>query len=432
MNRNKRARLAVLLAVAAIAAVACSDGGGGGGGEAEETEAAQRTYGTADAEELVLGDADAPQDMELVTATSGPTTVYQFTGDEDRVETLTGLGTTGGFARHFSVDQSAEPTPTKDLKATVLDSETLIFDDAEGAAEAVSWIRDNPNPILEEVEVEEVDLGDGGFLQTATSKDGYSGTTYFWSVDNALILVGTQSPSGSTDADELLTIAQQVDTQIESVEPTGEDLDIVETPEPGEVIFEDDFEEKGEWELSFPEDPPGSGLSKYVDGMFQLGISAAGGRWNDTTEFDDAELANIGDAIVEADVSGIEGDTARWGLMCRIGQDEGWYLFVVDDKGFAGIFRAGSMQEPQAALAVVPESSILVDAAGGGEHHLRADCTGDSLARLSLYVNDEAIVEAYDDDALPPGGVGMWIESQEKEASARFDNLTVSEPGATE
>lgn len=425
-----RARSFGLVLVIALAVAACSNDGGGGDEPANEEP--ERTYGTADAEALVLDASAGPSGMSLLEDTSGPQTLYQFTSAKDRVDTLTGFGTTGGYAQHFSVEAgTTAPKPAKPLNATAFDSENLIFEDNDGATEALDWLRDNPNPQLEDVKIEDAsELGEGAFLQISKTSDGFTTYGYIWRVDNAILLAGAQSPSSTPDKEELLSLAEDMSAAVASAEPTGEALELPPSPEPGDVVFEDDFEKEGEWDLVFPTDPPGRPLSRYVNGRFELGIDGAGARWNDTTEFKDKALHEIGDAIVEIDAEEIEGDTARWGVMCRLEKGGGWYLSVIGADGFAGVFRATAPDRPLNFLSVIPESAEVRDAVAAGQHKIRLDCAGDPIARLSLYVNDELITEALDDDPLGPGAVGLWVESQGAATSVQFDNFLVSEGAA--
>lgn len=423
-NGSFRSHALALLTIAALVTSACS-----GGEEGEAVEEPQARFGTADAELLVLAESDAPNDMTLMTEISGPQTLYQFAGDPERVETLRGFGTDGGYLQQFTVEYSdvGSFSPSKVADATTLYSEVLIFDDNEGAAEALTYLNETPNPTLEDVEYEDVaEFGDGAFLQTSSSGD-FGNAGYYWLVDNALVSLIAQRQGGKPDADELLEVAQELSEIVAAADATGEELDLPTAPVPGEVIFEDDFEAKGDWTLVMEGDPPGSNLSRYVDGALQVGIDGPGGRWHDTTELDDGSLKQIGDVVVEVDAELQEGDTARWGLMCDVVSEGGFYLFVIGADGFAGIFSATSPNQPLDALAVVSESEALQDQIEQGQHHIRADCAGDPIARLGLYVNDEVVLEAYDDDPLPEGAVGMWIESQDTPSSALYDNLVISD-----
>ena len=423
MRGSRRLRYAALLAITAFVAMACS--ADEEPGEADEPPA---RFGTADGELLVLAESDAPRDMTLRADISGPQSIYQYTGDPERAGKLRELGALAGYLQQFNIETSAdgEPILSQPLKATTLYSEVFIFDDNDGAADALAYLRDNPNPALDDVAFQDADeFGEGAVLQTSASGD-FGNAGYYWRTDNALVSVIAQRQGGEPDADELLGLAREVAKSVASAEATGEALQLPDAPQPGEVIFEDDFEQEGDWPLVVEGDPPGSKLTRYVGGTFQVGIDGPGGRWHDTSELGEGELGRIEGSVVEVDAEVQEGDTARWGLMCDVEKGAGFYLFVVGADGFAGIFSATSPNQPLDAMATVFEHASLEEAIANGWHKIRVDCAGDPIARLALYVNDGLILEAYDDDPLPEGAAGMWIESQETPASVLYDNLVIS------
>jgi hypothetical protein len=65
------------------------------------------------------------------------------------------------------------------------------------------------------------------------------------------------------------------------------------------------------------------------------------------------------------------------------------------------------------------------EVAGGvsGEHNLRGICMGSPIARLTLYVNDQKLVDAYDDDAIEAGGAGFAASSPPPGGSVLFDDF---------
>jgi hypothetical protein len=83
--------------------------------------------------------------------------------------------------------------------------------------------------------------------------------------------------------------------------------------------------------------------------------------------------------------------------------------------------------EPFDVLATVRADPAVHSAADGGSHRLRADCAGDPIARLALYVDDRLVLDAFDDDPLAPGAIGMWVESRDAPTAVTFDGLLVSE-----
>jgi hypothetical protein len=242
-------------------------------------------------------------------------------------------------------------------------------------------------------------------------------------------MLTAETIAGKPNQKELRRLAASVDEAIAIAEPLRESLSVPGSAQPGSPLFEQTFDRAALRQRTFATEP--AGMSRYVDGGFQIGTDSSGGRYRDTSEFNDDALMDIGDGIVEADVELVQGSSVRWGLQCRIDDEGAFYLFLVGSDGYAAIFRANSFSDPFHALAEVQNDDAIRQAVASGRHHLRADCMGDDIARLGFHLNGELFLEAYDDDPILPGAAGMWIESREGPAAALFDNFKVSPPEAS-
>ncbi len=401
-------------------------------------EAQTAPFGSADLEDMVL--AEAPEGLELDENAAGPETVYGAFSDEPRIQAATDAGFELGYLHDFvnpSADPSGAPSkPVGDLNTTRVVSEATLFSSSEGASEAIAFQQDHGNPQAAEREAEPLEeLGDEAFFSRSVFQDPgqpplYS-FAYVWRVDNAIGLLAVQSPKDSTEGGpaeaDMQALAEELATQMSDLEPTGEDLDIPAQATPGTVLFEDDFSDQNVgWELHFPGEPPGS-ASSYVQEQFQVTLDeAGGGRFNDTGEIS-KEYADFTDVSVEADVENAGAPESGWGLICREQKGETYYAFVLTGEGRVNIVESVAPTEPFAFLASLGPDEELASTFSE-PHHMRADCVGDDITRLSLYVNDELVAEGLDDDPLTSGAAGMWTESPpEVGAKVLFDNFAVKE-----
>ncbi|MDQ3986743.1 MAG: hypothetical protein M3280_09630 [Actinomycetota bacterium] len=443
MNLRTRRLLPLLLCLVILAAGCAGDGGN----NEENGDDAQTgpVFGSADLEQMVLAETDAPEGLVFDEHASGPITVYSFLPDDDRRQVAMDngfeLAVTSEYNAPPPADPAAPPEPVSDLNTTRLISDAAVFSGAEGASAVFSYLQDHGNPEAVERTSEPVEgLGDEAYSALAIFQDpgrpklfSYS---YQWRIGNTVGLLVVQSPKeadrgGPAEAD-MLALAKDIVAQAPE-QPSGEEIPIPPEGTPGEVLFEDDFEnEDSGWELKSPSDPPGS-ESAYVNGQFRLTVDkAGGGRFNDTGGIA-KEFADFTDTSIEVDAENAGGqEEAGWGLMCREQGGKTFYAFIVSGAGRAYIVKNTAPDQPFSFLATLSPSEDLASAFEG-PHQLRADCVGDDIVRLSLYVNGELVAEAFDDDPFPRGAAGLWSESPpEVGAEILYDNFVVKEAAPAE
>ena len=442
MELRMRRLLPLLLCFSVLAAACAGDDNNEQDNEQDQDEAQTGpVFGSADLEQMVLAEADGPEGLVFDEHASGPITVYGYLPDDDRRQVAIDNGFEVGFASEFNAPPPSDPAaptkPVSDLNATRLITDAAVFADAESASAVFSYLEDHGNPEATERTSEPLEgLGDDAYSALAVFQDpdrpkvfSYS---YQWRIGNALGLLVVQSPKesdkgGPAEAD-MLALAKDLAAQAPE-QPSGEDYPVPPEAAPGEVLFEDDFEsEDSGWKLNLPTDPPGS-ESAYVNGQFRLTIDKAtgGGRFNDTGEIS-KEFADFTDTSIEVDAENAGGqEEAGWGLICREQGGKTFYAFILAGAGRVYIVKSIAPDKPFAFLAIVGPNDERV-AALASPHQLRADCVGDDVARLSLYLNDELVADAFDDDPFTSGAAGLWSESPpEVGAEILYDNFVVKE-----
>lgn len=394
--------------------------------EGDDADAPVTGYGPADAEVLALTSSDAPGGMSLRNGISGVRSIYQLASTEQGIEALQESGAAIGFEQIFTVDDRGEeaPEPAGRMDATLASSKVILFADENGAADALTFLRSDPERLLDDARVRDAQgLGAGAFLRTAR-QGSMRMLTLYWREDNIVLGVHAESPSGDPDPKGLRAFAEKARKRVAQAEPSSGELDIPPPAEAGEALLTEDFEEPGGWDRGAADGlgPP----ARYVDGGLQLAIDGPGSRWLDTAGRDGEDPTDFDNAVIEVAAEHVQGGSARWGLMCRIVEGAGFYLFVLGTDGFAGIYSAVAPTEPLEEMASLRRSSV-VGGAVRAQHRVRADCSGDGIMRLGLMVDGQVVLEAYDDDPLAPGAAGMWIESHRSPASVLFDDLMIFE-----
>ena len=447
-------RVTVLaLCISVLLTAGCSDSGGNGDPQAEDTppeaeETPQETlFGTADLEQIVLPEAEGPEGLELDPNTSGPASLFGYVPDEARTTVAQDNGFQLGYANEWIArppTATAPPKPTGEFKATRFISDAGIFESSEGASVALAFFKENGNPAAADRTSKDVsELGEEAYTSKTTFEDPGQppiyNFAYQWRVHNALGLMIVTSPKDTTEGgpteEQMLAKAQELAGLMEETEPTGEAMDLPPEPTPGEVLFEDDFsDEKSGWTTgTFPGEPPGS-ATEYADGGLRMTIDKenGGGRFNDTGEIG-KKTADLTDTIVQVDVENVGGqDEAGWGLVCREQKNETFYAFIVLGNGQIHVVKALVPGEPFAFFMSTSTSDEIAQTLSE-PHTLRADCVGDVITRLSLYLNDVKVAEGFDDDPFPSGAAGLWSESAPGVgAEIQFDNFSVTEAALAE
>jgi hypothetical protein len=191
------------------------------------------------------------------------------------------------------------------------------------------------------------------------------------------------------------------------------------------VLYEDDFQGERSFDVGETR-TTGVALSRYAAGGFLMGLDRPGVRWHETSELRGDQLESMNDTVVDVVSERVQGRDARWGPMCRVVGNAGFYLFVVGEEGYAGIFASVGRSEPFDVLAEVQRSPIVREAIENGPHRLRATCIGDPIATLAFDVNGTPVLRAYDDDPRPRGSAGLWVESPTVPAAVLFDDLLIA------
>ena len=409
---GRLSRLLLILALVASVSIACDD---------DEQPTSSGLFGTANAPDLIVGSDKSPVGMTLSQGSSGAVTVQQLTPDIDRAEALATIGARAGYLNHFD---AARVSREKGLNADLLLSWALIFPDEGAATQALENMRTVPELTRSGVRVREaIGLGPGAFVQYS-QVDGTSSAAFFWQVRNAVVALearGAEDP----DADRLQSLARTLAKRGDRVNPSDDELPLPGRVEVASNVLDEDFQGERDWAL--PDKSAGVPLSRYIEGGMLVAIDGPGARWEDTSAIEGGKLDSIDDGVFEVWAEHVEGESARWGVMCRVVEEAGFYLFVVGRDGFTGIFSSLGPSEPLEPIAEVRTHPVVKDAVAAGPHHLRASCVGDPIAELSLEVNDVPVLEAFDDDPRTSGAAGMWIESRDDPASVLFDDLVVSE-----
>lgn len=192
--------------------------------------------------------------------------------------------------------------------------------------------------------------------------------------------------------------------------PTGNE----ETPEPSNVLFQDDFSDPSSGWDRVTEDTMST---DYADGVYRIYVNEANvDVWaNPGLDFTDVRI--------EVDATKISGpDDNDFGVTCRV-QDGNFYFFIISSDGYYGIGKFKDQQQELIGMDAMQPSEVIRQ--GGTTNHIRADCTGDTL---TLYANGERLAEAHDAE-FTSGDVGLIAGAFGTPGTEiHFDNFTVLNP----
>ena len=193
-----------------------------------------------------------------------------------------------------------------------------------------------------------------------------------------------------------------------------------ETSDP-DVLFEDDFAVPfplSSWSTLKPTEDNKADVAWAVDGAYRMSNPPSG---TGALSVQAPQPETIGDVSVEVDatrVGGDQGDDALWGVTCRTSVYKGdLYYFAIFRRDTPVIAKLSNNKVSILAIGT-PTDAIKKD--DKSTNHIRGDCVG---SRLTLYVNDQKLLETTDDE-FTSGGVGLAVES----AYISFDNFVVSKP----
>lgn len=182
------------------------------------------------------------------------------------------------------------------------------------------------------------------------------------------------------------------------------------------ILFEDDFSSNSnDWDVYSDDD----GSTGFSNGQYKIVINIESFfYWANPRK-------SFTDVIVEVEATKVGGasDDNQFGIICRHTDVDNWYLLVIGSDGWASIRRRidGAdlefLQQSDPGTAGINTGSSL--------NNLRAECVGN---RLTLYVNGNKIVEAFD-NSLTSGDVGLLAGTFDSTSvEVVFDNFVVKSP----
>ena len=184
------------------------------------------------------------------------------------------------------------------------------------------------------------------------------------------------------------------------------------TPVEEQVVFEDDFEGRESW---YTDENDRFSLA-YQDDGYVIWVDIANAPvWS-------VREQNYTDVILEVDAARLDGpEDGTYGLICRQEADDDFYVFLISSSGDFGI---GKVENGE--FDFIDEGSDTASVIHGGDvlNHLRAECTGDTLA---LSVNGQRLMEVEDDD-FASGDIGLVVKTgSQKGLEVYFDNFAILE-----
>jgi len=188
-------------------------------------------------------------------------------------------------------------------------------------------------------------------------------------------------------------------------------------PEPGTILFQDDFSKPANGWMALKKDYAEFG---YLDGEYRILLSKP-----DFNTFSLLPKQTFDNCSVEVDVRLAAGPSdGVFGILCRGEADQQTlqrgYVFAIRADGVYAIMKRTS---PTFWDAIVYGKESKAIKPGNAVNHLRAVCSG---PRLTLYVNGEKLLEKTDSD-FKAGVAGLIVTSQPKSEplDVRFDNFVV-------
>jgi hypothetical protein len=278
-----------------------------------------------------------------------------------------------------------------------------------------------------------VSLSACGLVGTPQSPTPFPDTAYT-AAAQTIIAQFTETALAVTP-EPLPTETQTIDSPVPPSEtPTMEVTDTLEptstpeaeasptaTPEPGTgaaplgaLVFEDDFSDERSW---------------FTDSGDNFGFEYARGGYRIYVNILNATIWSIRErdySDVQLEVDGQRTSGARdgyYGLICRHqDEEESYYALVVSEDGTYGIGKSEQGEFEFLETGTAPENVIR----GEDEtNRVRADCIGETL---SLYVNNQKLVEVQDDD-FESGFVGLVAGTRlGGDTTILFDNFAIYEP----
>jgi hypothetical protein len=145
------------------------------------------------------------------------------------------------------------------------------------------------------------------------------------------------------------------------------------------------------------------------------------------------QLTDLGNVSIEAEARELSGGHGVFGLLCRgRGVGQPYYLGAVDVHGSWWLYRYNYNQQGQGVATLLSQGAIpSLSTPAGAQNpaiHLRLDCAGPaaSTVTLRLYEKGQLLGQAEDANGLPPGRVGMLVDSEAAgDLAVDFGSFTV-------
>lgn len=184
---------------------------------------------------------------------------------------------------------------------------------------------------------------------------------------------------------------------------------------PGSLLFQDDFSKPTSGWLVGQDD---RGLVQFDGGGLRILV----------TQPASARLTvprlSFRDVRIEVDTAKMGGpDDNNFGLVCRYQDEANFYFFEISSDGYftVGKYKDGVMS----LIGMTQMQSHNAIHQGVAINHLRADCSGSTLA---FYVNGKQLMGAEDQD-LKSGDIGLIAGALKTPGTdILFDNLSVVQP----
>jgi hypothetical protein len=163
------------------------------------------------------------------------------------------------------------------------------------------------------------------------------------------------------------------------------------------------------------------GVLDYSGGAYRILVTTPNlSMWSAVEHGDQTDIS------IEVDATKVAGDDVNeFGLVCRYGITDTFYVGVVSSDGYYAIMEKtliGDEFELLGAEEFLPSDAVVL---GDATNHLRMDCVG---TQISLYVNGQ-LVHQVTDDSLTEGYSGVFATSYDVGGTdILFDNFVVHQP----
>jgi LysM repeat protein len=180
-------------------------------------------------------------------------------------------------------------------------------------------------------------------------------------------------------------------TPVPTPTPPPPDADII--PETGEIIFQEDFSQPGDWLTA-------------VQANFRMEYAEGGYRILNHTAFStvtSVRALDFADIYLETSAARVGGpQTGFYGVVCRWQDTQNFYAMVIGSDGFYSIARVVNGQLTHLAEGRSTNGPILL---GSASNRISGSCIGNTL---TLFVNREQLLQTLD-NTFASGSVGLMV-----------------------